>query len=278
MKDNRHTNDKKITEKSIDSIRINVPVGSNKILGEVLHRINSNSEIKMLWKVINVNAIDRLGFSDHGPVHFQIVANCGLKIARVFEAREVEFSIVRDFGLTNDHAEVVIFLASILHDLGMSIHRVGHETFSLFLANRLLQDILVFLPIEERVVVISETLHAIISHSHGSAGVTSTVEGGIVRIADALDMTKGRSRIAYGQKLSIDIYNVSNNAIEKVEITEGEKTPIKIEIVMTNPAGIFQIDDFVNEKLAPSKLGKLVDVEAYILENGKKKLFKDFKP
>lgn len=269
---------KKITRSDIDAVIVKIPTGSNKLLEKVLKQINSNIEVKILWKIINVNAIDRLGYSDHGPVHFQIVANCGLRIAKIFEKREVKFSIVRDFGLTNDHAEVVIFLGCILHDLGMSIHRVGHETFSLFLANRLLQDLLSFLPIEERVVVISETLHAIISHSHGSSGQTSTIEGGIVRIADALDMTKGRSRIAYGQKLSIGIHNVSNDAIEKVMISEGEKVPVKIEIIMTNPAGIFQIDDFVEEKLGPSKLGKYVDVEAYILENGKKRLFKDFKP
>lgn len=268
---------KKITKEIVDSVLMNIPVGTNDLLARVLDSINKNRELKTLWKITNVNAIDRLGYSDHGAIHFQIVANCALKIARIFNKKGIEFSIVKDFGLTYEHAEVVMFLASIMHDLGMSIHRVGHETFSLFLTDRLLNDILSFMEIEERTVVKSETLHAIISHSHGSAGVTATIEGGIVRIADALDMTKGRARVVYGKnRISIDIHNVSNNAIEKVSIKEGDKEAVNIEIIMTNPAGIFQIDDFVNEKLSPSKLENYIDVKAYILENGVKKLFKEY--
>lgn len=266
----------KIQKSDLDMVKMKVDVNGNELLGKVVQKINSNSEIKTMWKIMNVNAIDRLGYSDHGPTHFQFVSNHALKIARIFQKRGIKFSIVNDFGLTNDHAEAVIFLASIMHDLGMSIHRVGHETFSLFLADRLLQNILDFLPVEEKTVVISETLHAIISHSHGSMGETSTIEGGIVRVADALDMTKGRSRIAYGKRHSIDIFNVSNAAIEKVEVLEGKKKPVEIKIVMTNPAGIFQIDDLVEEKLGPSKLSKYISVRPYLLESGKEKLFKNF--
>lgn len=265
---------KKIIKENLDLVKINVDVEENKLLSQVLERVNSDYEIKTLWKVINVNATDRLGYSDHGPTHFQIVANYALKIARILKSRGVEMSIVRDFGLTNDHAEVVIFLASIMHDLGMSIHRVNHEIFSLFIARDFLNKILSFLPLEERIVVTSETLHAIISHSHGSAGTTSTVEGGVVRVADALDMTKGRSRIS---KLLVDIENVSNNAIENVEVKEGKEKFIDIKIVMTNPAGIFQIDDFVEEKLEPSGISKYIDVVAVIFESGQEKIFKDYK-
>lgn len=271
--DKSHT---KISKSSLDEIHINVPVESNKILGETLKRINSNDEIKTLWKILNVNATDRLGYSDHGPVHFKIVANYALKIARILSSKNIKMSIVDDFGLTNDHAEVVIFLASVMHDLGMSVHRVNHEMFSVMLANDFLKDILSFLPVEERMVVTSETLHAIISHSHGSAGITSTIEGGIVRVADALDMTAGRSRISYNKGLLIDIENVSNQAIVSVDVHEGTENPIEIKIVMTNPAGIFQIDDLVEEKLAPSGLAKYIDVKAYMNENGVEKIFKKF--
>ena len=93
--------------------------------------------------------------SDHGPTHFQIVANYGLKIFRALEEHSVQMSIVKDLGLTNDHAEAVVFLACIMHDLGMSIHRSGHEEFSLFIARDMLKDILDFMPVEERVVVTS---------------------------------------------------------------------------------------------------------------------------
>lgn len=257
----------------IKNVSLNVDIGDNQLLKEVLDRINKNDEIKTLWKVINVNATNRLGYSDHGPTHFQIVANYALKVARILHEKGVEMSVIKDMGLTYQHAEVIVFLASVMHDLGMSIHRTNHEQFSLFIARDILARTLSFMSVEDRVVVTSETLHAIISHSHGSAGKTSTIEGGIVRVADALDMTKGRSRIS---KLLVDIENVSNNAIDSLEIKEGIEKLIDIKIVMTNPAGLFQIDDFVEEKLEPSGLAKYIDVKAYIVESGKERLYKDF--
>lgn len=265
----------KIDEASTSKIKIEVPVRDNLILKEVLSRVSSNREIKTLWRIINVNAIERLGYTDHGPSHFNIVANYGLQIARIFEKKGIKMSIVKDFGLTNNHAEVVILLASLMHDLGMSIHRVNHEMFSLFIARDFLKEILDFMPIEERAVVMSETLHAIISHSHGSAGITSTVEGGIVRIADALDMSKGRSRIPYRMG-SIDIHSVSANAIQNVTVTEGTDSPVEIKIVMTTEAGVFQVDDFIKEKLNVSGLSKYIHVASYLLENGRERIYKDY--
>lgn len=265
----------KINEASTSQIKINIPVAGNLLLEKVLNQINSNREIKTLWRIINVNAIERLGFTDHGPTHFNFVANYGLKIARIFEKKGIPMSIVHDFGLTKDHAEVVIFLGCIMHDLGMSIHRVNHEIFSLFIARDFLREILSFMPVEERTVVVSETLHAIISHSHGSAGKTSTVEGGIVRIADALDMSKGRSRIPYKMG-KIDIHSVSANAIESVVVEEGKGKPVEIKIVMTTEAGVFQVDDFITEKLEVSGLTKYIDVKSYLKEHGKERIYKDY--
>ena len=264
----------KITKESLANVSINVDVADNKLLAQVVERINQSEEIKTLWKIMNVNAIDRLGMSDHGPTHFQIVANNGLKIARILKARNVKMAIVDDFGLTNDYAEVVIFLACIMHDLGMSIHREGHEGFSLFIARDMLKEILSFLPIEEKMVVISEVLHAIISHR--ANGKPSTVEAGIVRIADALDMGKGRSRITL-KRGEMNIYSVSDQAVDRVEIIDGGDVPLQIKIVMVNPAGIFQVDDLMKEKIKGSKLESYVEVGAYILENGKEKLIKEFK-
>jgi len=268
--DKSHT---KITKASLDAIKIEVPLEDNKILAEIVKRINSNDEIKTLWKIINVNAIDRLGMSDHGPTHFKIVANNGLKIARMLAKHKVVMSVVDDFGLTNDHAEVIIFLACIMHDLGMSIHREGHEAFSLYLAKPLLEEVLRFLPDEERVVAISEVLHAIISHR--AYGKPSTIEGGIVRIGDALDMGKGRARISY-KRGEINIYSVSDNAIVKLDILEGKERPVEVRIYMANPAGIFQVDDLMKEKLKGSKLEKYISVSVYLLENGKEKLYKEY--
>ena len=259
--------------KKHSQIDIHVPLHGNSLLENVLQVINQDVEIKTLWQVINVNAIDRLGMSDHGVVHFQIVANIALRLARILLKNHVEMAIQRDYDLSNQHAELVILLASLLHDLGMSISREGHEEFSLFLANGILHRILDFLPVEERTIVISEVLHAIIAHR--SDGVPYTVEAGIVRVADALDMSEGRSRIPY-EAGSVDIHAISAAAIDKVEIQEGEDKPILINIHMNNSAGIFQVDELLKRKLVGSGIEKYVKVRAVVESAAEKQLVKEY--
>ena len=258
--------------KSTD-ITIHVPLGSNSLLEKALANINNSKEVRTLWKVIDVNAIDRLGMTDHGPVHFQIVSNIALRLARVLVKNKVKMSVVEDFELSNNHAELIILLASLFHDLGMSIEREGHEGFSLFLANNILREILDFLPVEERTIVISETLHAIISHRSG--GKPRTIEAGIVRVADALDMSEGRSRIPY-EEGQVDIHSLSHAAIDKVKIKEGRKKPIQINILMNNSSGLFQVDELLKKKIIGSKIEKYVDVRAYVARKKEKKLIKEF--
>jgi metal-dependent HD superfamily phosphatase/phosphodiesterase len=253
--------------------KINVPILDNEIMGKALEIINDNQEVRTLWKVINVNAIDRLGMSDHGPVHFQIVANIALRLGRILQKNNIEMSITRYFGLSVHYAELVILLGSLFHDLGMSINREGHEEFSLFLANNILHQILEFLPIEERTIVTSEVLHAIIAHRSG--GKPYTIEAGIVRVADALDISQGRSRIPYEAGF-VDIFSVSAAAIDNVEIIEGTERPIQINILMNNSSGLFQVDELLKKKLIGSGIEKYVKIRAYIERRREKKLIKEF--
>lgn len=259
--------------KKYSQVDIHVPSHSNSMQEKVLTIINQDVEIKTLWRISNVNAIDRLEMTDHGPVHFQIVANIATRLARILVKHNVEMSIVKNYGLTNDHAELVILLASIFHDLGMSINREGHEGYSLFLANTILHRILDFLNIEERTIVISEVLHAIIAHRSG--GTPYTIEAGIVRVADALDMSEGRSRIPY-EMGKIDIHSISAAAINRIEILEGTKKPIQINIWMNNMAGIFQVDELLKYKMIGSGIEKYMIASAYLDEEREKKLVKEF--
>lgn len=253
--------------------KIHVPINGNNLLEKALSAINENEEIKTLWKVININAIERLGMSDHGPVHFQIVANIAIRLTRIMAKNKIAMSICKDFNLDYKFAELVVLLTSLFHDLGMSINREGHEEFSLFLANNLLREILSFLPTEERTIVTSETLHAIISHR--SDGRPLTIEAGIVRVADALDMSNGRSRVSY-QAGKIDIYSVSAYAIDGVEIREGVEKPIQIDIAMNNSAGIFQVDELLKSKINHSGIEKYIEVKAFIKGDREKKLIGEY--
>jgi uncharacterized protein len=259
--------------KKYAQIDIRVPTRHNPLLEQALALINDDVEVKTLWRVINVNAIDRLGMTDHGAVHFQIVANIALRLARILLKNQVIMSITQNYDLPPDHAELVILLASLFHDLGMSISREGHEEFSLILANGILHRLLDFLPLEERTIVISETLHAIIAHRSG--GVPYTIEAGIVRVADALDMSEGRSRIPY-QAGKIDIHAVSAAAIDRVEILDGTDRPIQINIWMNNIAGIFQVDELLRRKLLGSGMEKYTRVSAFLAEGQEQRLIKEF--
>jgi metal-dependent HD superfamily phosphatase/phosphodiesterase len=116
-------------------------------------------------------------------------------------------------------------------------------------------------------------LHAIIAHRSG--GRPHTIEAGIVRVSDALDMSEGRSRIPY-QAGNVDIYSISAAAIDNVEITEGDVKPVQINILMNNSAGLFQVDELLKKKLIGSGIEKYVKVRALIERRREKKLIKEF--
>ncbi len=251
-------------------VAFTVPARHNPKLQTLAERINADEELKQLWRCANVNAVDRLGMSDHGEVHIRIVANAALRLLRLLtEAGHVP-GVVAQHHLTPDDAEVVVVLAAALHDLGISIHRDNHEEMSLALANLKAKELLAGLyPVRERTIIVSETLHAIIAH-HGDVRCL-TLEAGTLKVADALDMTAGRSRIPF-EAGSSSIHAISAAAIDEVNIKKGESRPVRIEIRMSNSAGIFQVDELLRHKLQHSSLAGLVEVVASIESETEKRL------
>ena len=257
-------------------VEIRVPTKGNRRLGRILERVNTDDELYALWTAANVTAIDRLGMTDHGPVHVKIVTNIALRLFRLLMKADVRPSIVADHGLTTEDAEVTVALAALLHDVGMSIHRADHEAYSLFVALPKLDELLADeYETAEATIIRSEALHAIIAHRSG--GSPLTLEAGIVRIADALDMAKGRSRIPFEEKSAASIHSVSAAAIEQVHIQEGAAKPIRLVIEMTNSAGVFQLDQLFREKLKGSGLERYIELEAEIEGEKEKRLLKGFR-
>jgi uncharacterized protein len=251
-------------------MRIRVPTRGNRKLRSVIESVNADDELKAWWHVSNVNAIGRLSINDHSWVHIQIVTNIALKLLRQLTKHHVEPSLVRDYGFTADDSEVAVALGALLHDVGMSVHRDGHEDFSLFLAERKARELLDDLYEQpERAVIVSEVLHEITSHR--AYGKPLTLEAGVLRVADALDMAKGRSRIPF-ERGSVSIHALSAAAIDKVQITDGDTVPIKIEILMTNSSGVYQVDGLLKEKLRGSGLEPYVEVIAHIDTEAEKSL------
>jgi metal-dependent HD superfamily phosphatase/phosphodiesterase len=255
---------------AIAQMRIRVPVRANKKLRTVIDRVNKDPQVKGWWHVSNVNAVARMEINDHSWVHIQIVTNIALKLLRQLTKHGVEPAMVSDYGMERDDSEVVVALTALTHCVGMSVHRKGHEDFSLFLAEPKLRELLTGIYEEpELTVVVSEVLQGIISHR--ADGEPLTLEAGILRVADALDMEQGRSRIAF-ERGRIGIHSLSAAAIEEVEITDGEQKPIRISIRMNNSSGIYQVDGLLKAKLRGSGLEPYVEVIAHIDTEAEKRL------
>ncbi len=189
---------------AVAEMKINVPVRGNRKLRRLVERVNEDTQLKAWWHVANVNAVVRMKINDHSWVHIQIVANIALKLLRQLTKHHIEPTLVRDYGYDSDDSEVVVLLAALTHCVGMAVHREGHEDFSLFLAEPKLRELLAGIYDEPDLTVItSEILQAITSHR--DYGKPLTLEAGIVRVADALDMEQGRSRIPFARARSPSI-------------------------------------------------------------------------
>jgi len=255
---------------AIKQMRIRVPERGNQKLRRVIERVNQDDQIKGWWHVANVNAAVRLEINDHSWVHIQIVTNIALKLLRQLTKHGIQPAMVTDYSMTDDDAEVVVALTALTHCIGMSVHRHGHEDFSLFLAEPKLRELLHGIYSEpDLTVVVSEVLQGIISHR--SDGEPLTLEAGILRVADALDMEQGRSRIPF-ERGHVGIHSLSAAAIEDVAIGDGDDKPIRIEITMNNSAGIYQVDGLLKAKLRGSGLEPYVEVLAHIDTEAEKRL------
>jgi uncharacterized protein len=247
---------------ALAGVRVRAPTRGNRRLERLLDAINADAQVKAWWHVSAVNAARRLQMSDHSWVHIQIVLNIALRLARLLFRRGVVPSVVADFGMSDRDAEVVIAAGCLLHCIGMSIHREDHERFSLFLTADKLGSLLEGIYEEpERTVIMSEALHAIVGHRR--KGAPFTIEAGIVRVADALDMARGRSRVPF-EAGHQNIHSLSAYAIEEVKISPGRDRAVRVEIEMSNSAGIFQVDELLATKLRGSGLEEHIEVVARI--------------
>jgi uncharacterized protein len=260
---------------AVAQVRVRAPTRGNRRLERLLEAVNADDHIKALWHVSAVNATRRLGMSDHSWVHIQIVLNIGLRLGRLLFRRGVQPSLTVDYGMTHHDAEVVIAAACLMHCVGMSIHREDHERFSLFLTADALPGLLTGIYDEpEQTVIVSEVLHAIIGHRRQHQPLT--VEAGIVRVADALDMARGRSRVPF-ETGHQNIHSLSAYAIEEVNISPGDDRAVRVEIEMSNSAGIFQVDELLATKLRGSGLEEHIEVIARIDAEHERRLIPVFR-
>ncbi|HOO39093.1 MAG TPA: HD domain-containing protein [Deltaproteobacteria bacterium] len=252
-----------------------IPTKKNTKLKQLLARIEEDAELLQLWKCANINAVDRSGISDHGEIHIRIVSNAALRILRLLIKGGVEPSVVKDHGMETDDAEVIVVLAACLHDIGISAHRNDHERYSIFLAYPKSRELLRGIYEEPALTIIaSEVMHAIISHN--AKETCLTIEAGVLKVADALDMTEGRSRIPF-ETGNVNIHSVSAKAVDSVDIEPGDERPVRLVITLANSAGIFQVDELLRHKLKNSTIADHVEIIAKIEGEVERRLIEIYK-
>lgn len=259
---------------AVARVSIAAPTRGNRKLESLLAAANADDRLRAWWHMQQVFAT-RLGMSDHSWVHVQIVLNIALRLSRLLFKRGVAPAMVTDHLMRERDAEVVIAAGCLFHDTGMSIHRTDHEAFSLFLAAERMPHLLADAYEEpDRTVVVAEALHAVIGHRR--RGDPLTPEAGIVRVADALDLAQGRSRVPFEQGRP-NIHSLSAVAIDSVDIRQGEEKAVTIEIAMNNSSGIFQVDELLATKLRGSGLEHHLEVVARIDAEHEKRLLPVFR-
>jgi len=235
-------------------------------VAEMYSLLEGDMETQTCLKMANIMAVNRMGYNDHGPVHSRIVAGSALEIFRILQDK-VEMSIVKDGIGTIEDSRLVALCGAYLHDIGNAIHRTDHYIHAHNIAKPILDRLLPQIyqqNLEKMIRIRQEILHCIFAHDEDVNCLS--IEAGISKVADGTDMAEGRARIPY--KLGkVDIHSMSAMAIKKVEIKEGNDRPVTITVHMTNPAGIFQIEQVLMKKIKTSGIEKHMQVIALI--NGK---------
>ncbi len=240
-------------------------VESSELLRKAYEILEHDEEVQELIKMANIMAVGRLKYNDHGIIHSRIVSGAALEIfdrlvRSGIKPTTLEFGTARSV----DEAKLVVLLASYLHDIGNAVHRINHEMMGALLAKDLTDRILatVIPDIGKRKYLLrQEVMHAIYATEMNTNALT--MEAGVVKIADGTDMAEGRARIPY--KLGkLDMHAVSALSIKKVAISSDGNVPVRIEILMEDFAGLFQVEAVLRPKILSSGLQRYVEVYASV--------------
>lgn len=246
--------DTNLVEKVVDS----------ELLREAWRLVEEDDEVQAYLEQANVISVSRLKYNDHGPVHSRIVAGSALALLRIALKRGFVPSVVRSGAGDVNDAKVVTMLIAYLHDIGNSIHRTYHPTFSVLVSDKLLDRLLpkLYEVTRKAFKLKQEILHGVFCHDE--AYTCLSIEAALAKIADGTDMAEGRARVPY-KTGKVDIHSISALSIKRVWLSSGgNERPIMINVDMTNSAGIFQVQEVLGKKIATSGLAHYVEVKLYL--------------
>ncbi|MEB3774089.1 MAG: HD domain-containing protein [Desulfurococcales archaeon] len=244
-------------------------VESSSMLSRAWKLLTSDPEVRALLRMSNVNAVKRLLYNDHGPVHAVIVSGSALEIFNILLESGIQPSSVMDGTVPGDeYARLIVLLAAYMHDIGNAVHRSNHEFAGALLAKGIMDRILPKVlerPYEEELIynIEAEVMHAIYATSMNVDALT--IEASIVKVADATDMAEGRARLPYSRGKT-DIHAISALSIKRVDIDYGSHRPLRIRVEMKNPAGVFQIEKVLMPKINTSLIREYIEIVPVVLD------------
>ena len=219
------------------------------------------------WNLANYLTVGKLNYNDHGPIHARVTCAYSMELMTLLAQANVPFDVIESGSGDLDDAFLSVLAAIMLHDIGNALHRTNHEAMGVGMARPILEDLLsrIYADIEQRYLIMDFILSAIECHDIHPAPLY--MEGAVVAVADGCDMTKGRARMPFDLG-KIDIHAVSALAIEEVNIRRCTDcdTPVEIEVMMSNSAGIFQVEETLVKKLLVTPLRAYVTVKASTID------------
>lgn len=170
--------------------------------------------------------------------------------------------MVTQHRLTSDEAEIIVVLAAALHDLGLAVHTDPQlaAMAGLVLADRKLGELLVdlYAP-RERAIVRVEALHAVAAQGPDAACLT--LEAAVLKLADALDLTKGRARLPAEAAQRLGAANAMA-LVDEVTIQRAKTPPVAVVVRLSRLDGLAALAALLQSKLARVPLGGLVALAA----------------
>ena len=233
---------------------------------DVARYIFEDVEIQEMQEYANIVSIKRLGFNDHGPVHMRKAALNAMIMFDLLNNANIVFNLEKEEQGTVEDSRIAVLVASLLHDLGMTVARNKHEFISVYLAIPIIERILKkFYPddLKKRVILRSIIVEGIFGHM--ATQTIHSLEAGLVLIGDGCDMEMGRARITTLLATTPhrgDIHKYSSRAILRVRIVKGDKKPIKIEVEMSESVGLFQIEEVLYPKILSSPVKRYIELYA----------------
>jgi metal-dependent HD superfamily phosphatase/phosphodiesterase len=226
---------------------------------QLLDSLVADAEVRADWDMADYVAVVKLHFNDHGEVHHKVVATAAASLLQLLADAGVQPDVVTSGAGDLDDAFVVVLAAALLHDIGNQVHRSGHPVMSVVLSMQVLERLLapIYPDVEHRTELRAFILHAINAHDLDVSPLL--MEAAIVAVADACDMTKGRSRFAFDTG-SISIHTVGGVSVERVVLEQGVKKPIRIRVEISNSAGIFSVGEYLVPKVNAGDLANYTEV------------------